>query len=294
MKQFKQYLLASVLALFLSVNHVYTQPVLCDSLMVFETLSADTFGLNFDNAGDLAFNDVGIDVYVDSILWTNGYKGYFWAYVDSSSCGFGAGNTIRFNNVSLIFDFSPINTKAVSFIFWDLGGDENLQVNAGPIHVVNSFSLVPPDVAPDVLCAVDTIGPDDCGWGIIGKVKLYGTINSLLIAGQELWIDSVCIDTVLTPSVIHTHQTKEYILEQNFPNPFSSVTKISYTISKPGLVNLKIYDIYGREIRELVNHYQKSDIYTINFNARDLPDGVYYYTLEVNDFISTQKMLLIR
>jgi hypothetical protein len=116
----------------------------------------------------------------------------------------------------------------------------------------------------------------------------------LLIAGQELFIDSVCIDDI-TPSLSgKSYRSQGFTLEQNYPNPFNSSTTISYSIPEPGFVILRIYDIHGREIRELINEYQKTDTYSVVFNAGDIPGGVYYYKLQINGFVETQKMLLLR
>ncbi len=84
-------------------------------------------------------------------------------------------------------------------------------------------------------------------------------------------------------------------LYQNYPNPFDLYTNISYYIAKSGHVRLKIYDISGREILNLVNEYQQADTYTVNMNAGDLTSGFYFYTLEVNrEFVSSRRMIIVR
>ncbi len=87
---------------------------------------------------------------------------------------------------------------------------------------------------------------------------------------------------------------KDYKLEQNYPNPFNPSTIIKYQIQKAGIVSIKIYDILGREIKTLVNKYQQSGNYEIQFNAAGLASGVYFYQLRADDFISTKKMILLR
>ena len=86
-----------------------------------------------------------------------------------------------------------------------------------------------------------------------------------------------------------------FILNQNFPNPFNSSTKISYSISLPNFVIVTIYDMLGKEIYTLVNEYQKEGEYSIVFNAQELTSGIYLYKLQTNlGFIETKKMLLLR
>ena len=83
-------------------------------------------------------------------------------------------------------------------------------------------------------------------------------------------------------------------LEQNYPNPFNPTTKINYSIAKPGLVNIKVYDILGRQVAELVNHYQNEGSYSINFNAGNLTSGVYLYKIQSGSYTATKKMMLIK
>lgn len=86
----------------------------------------------------------------------------------------------------------------------------------------------------------------------------------------------------------------EYILEQNYPNPFNPSTKITYSIKQDGLVMLKIYDILGKEIRTLVNGFVPAGNYEIEFNASDLPSGMYIYKIQSGGFTDAKKMLLTK
>ncbi len=87
---------------------------------------------------------------------------------------------------------------------------------------------------------------------------------------------------------------KSFILSQNYPNPFNPTTVIQYEIPKSGMVSLKVYDILGREVKTLVNQYENSGNYNVNFNASYLASGVYFYQLRTNGFISTKKMVLLK
>ena len=87
---------------------------------------------------------------------------------------------------------------------------------------------------------------------------------------------------------------KEYSLSQNFPNPFNPSTTIKYSIIKNDFVTIKLYDVLGREIETLVNENQKAGIYSINFNASNLPSGVYIYRIIAGKFNQSKKMLLLK
>jgi hypothetical protein len=85
-----------------------------------------------------------------------------------------------------------------------------------------------------------------------------------------------------------------YKLSQNYPNPFNPVTKIDYALPKSGFVTLKVYDMLGREVVNLVSENKTIGNYSVDFNASNLTSGVYFYRLEVNGFVDTKKMMLIK
>ncbi len=91
----------------------------------------------------------------------------------------------------------------------------------------------------------------------------------------------------------------EFVLEQNYPNPFNPSTTIKYSI--PNIENqnaipvqLKVFDVLGREVATLVNKKQSPGNYEVRFNARSISSGVYYYQLKAGDFIQTKKMILLK
>jgi hypothetical protein len=84
-------------------------------------------------------------------------------------------------------------------------------------------------------------------------------------------------------------------LHQNRPNPFSPATSIRYDVPASSTVILKVYDVRGAEVRTLVRAVQGPGKYSVDFEASDLPTGVYFYKLQVgNQLIATKKMLLIK
>lgn len=85
-----------------------------------------------------------------------------------------------------------------------------------------------------------------------------------------------------------------FVLDQNFPNPFNPNTVIKYQLPVNGFVSLKIYDIRGNEIKRLVNTDQNAGTYKIEFSGGSLSSGVYYYKIEAESFSKTMKMLLVK
>ncbi len=83
-------------------------------------------------------------------------------------------------------------------------------------------------------------------------------------------------------------------LLQNYPNPFNPSTTINYRLTKPGFVELKVYDILGRVVNVLVNKWQPAGDYKVIWNPSNLSSGVYFYRLHIGDSNITKKMILIR
>jgi hypothetical protein len=83
-------------------------------------------------------------------------------------------------------------------------------------------------------------------------------------------------------------------LSQNYPNPFNSSSLITYTIHKEGLVTLKIYDLLGREIEEVVKEIHSPGSFKIRIDSKNLASGVYYYSLMFGDEIITKKFIVLK
>lgn len=83
-------------------------------------------------------------------------------------------------------------------------------------------------------------------------------------------------------------------LLQNYPNPFNPSTKISWHSSVGSHQTLKIYNILGTEVATLVDEYRPAGSYELDFNASNLPSGVYLYRLQAGNYIQTRKMTLIK
>ena len=86
----------------------------------------------------------------------------------------------------------------------------------------------------------------------------------------------------------------EFKLFQNFPNPFNPSTKIAFQIADFGFVSLHIYDVLGNKVATLVNEEKQPGNYEILFNASQFTNGVYFYSLTADNFISVKKMILLK
>jgi hypothetical protein len=94
--------------------------------------------------------------------------------------------------------------------------------------------------------------------------------------------------------VNESSQPLAFRLEQNYPNPFNPSTEIRFAIAEAGHVTLKVYDVLGKEIQTLAQGVKQPGRYSITWDARAVPSGVYFYRLEAGTFVQTKRMLLIK
>jgi hypothetical protein len=119
----------------------------------------------------------------------------------------------------------------------------------------------------------------------------YGNIAEYLV--QPAFI----VGEYLSPHTIDSAKSANelyYYLSYNYPNPFNPQTNINYTIPVKSHVEIKVYDILGREVAKLVDAEQDEGKYKINFNASRLSSGIYIYTIRAGSFFNAKKMLLLK
>jgi len=116
----------------------------------------------------------------------------------------------------------------------------------------------------------------ECCYIELSKTFTYCDSTTVIIHGNELNIDN-------------------YKLAQNYPNPFNPTTSISFAVPEASVVEINIFDVSGRLIQTLVNNVKYAQgVYSIKFDASNLPSGMYYYRLKANEYIETRKMVLIK
>jgi hypothetical protein len=96
-------------------------------------------------------------------------------------------------------------------------------------------------------------------------------------------------------NITNNEVPKVYSLEQNYPNPFNPSTNIKFGLPKGSMVTLKVFDVLGREVASLLNNQSmQAGNYVYDFNAANIPSGVYFYKLITADFMDVKKMLLVK
>jgi len=86
----------------------------------------------------------------------------------------------------------------------------------------------------------------------------------------------------------------KFALNQNYPNPFNPSTRITFSVANPDMVTLKVFSVLGKEVATLVNERMNTGTYEVDFNAADLPSGVYFYQITTGNNSVTKKMMLLK
>lgn len=101
-------------------------------------------------------------------------------------------------------------------------------------------------------------------------------------------------DYVTDVEIVSDNLPLSFNLAQNYPNPFNPTTTIKYSIPESGNVSLKVYNILGNEVVSLINEEKTPGVYSVTFDAGNLPSGVYFYKIRAGNYFETKKMLLIK
>lgn len=123
--------------------------------------------------------------------------------------------------------------------------------------------------------------------------------DSLIIRITDSSVDTVFAESepilIVTPVFIEENRSDlTFYLNQNYPNPFNPTTSINYSIAENGFVTLTVYNLQGQMVAELVNETKTRGEYSVTWNASNVASGVYYYRLQSNNDVRTQKMMLIK
>jgi Zn-dependent M28 family amino/carboxypeptidase len=122
-----------------------------------------------------------------------------------------------------------------------------------------------------------------------------GTVNMELTAKvTQLSLAAAAAYTGVLTDADDKVSPEEFYLAQNFPNPFNPSTTIRFNLPKQGAVQLKVYDILGKEIALLVNKEMSAGGHLVNFNAAGLSSGMYIYQLVTEGYTESRKMILLK
>jgi hypothetical protein len=113
--------------------------------------------------------------------------------------------------------------------------------------------------------------------------------------GRLLFFDGNSLNNVTGIDIGNSNLLPDnFLLFQNFPNPFNPSTIIRYQIPDAGFVTLKVYDVLGYEVTTLVNEFKPAGSYELDFDGSNYASGVYFYKIRAEQFSAVKKMILIK
>ena len=124
-------------------------------------------------------------------------------------------------------------------------------------------------------------------------------MNSFVSVSPELMAEQTVAVQVLTSVEPGPSPGLRYALGAPVPNPSARGTHFAFALAEPGVLDLAVYDVRGRRVRQLEHERRPAGRYTMDFDGRDdqgtpLAAGVYFVRLSVNDFRSSQRVLVMR
>ena len=142
----------------------------------------------------------------------------------------------------------------------------------------------------------DTLLLDEGGLASV-NLDVTGAViaNGLITRPAQSNIATVTITVdPMTNTSVDEELPFDYMLSQNYPNPFNPTTSIVFSIPSTDHVTLKVYDTLGRSVRTLVDGTMSLGQHEVQFEAGDLPSGMYLYRLESGDFSASRTLMLIK
>jgi photosystem II stability/assembly factor-like uncharacterized protein len=174
-----------------------------------------------------------------------------------------------------------------------------------PDAPINAFDIDP--LRPNVLFVGSDVGAyvsfnSGGSWQFLGSglpmvsvydFKIHPTANYLVAGTHGRSMYKIDLAQVVGITSNAAEVPAGFELYQNYPNPFNPSTKISYNLQAAGNISLKVHDITGRKVAELVNSRQNAGEHEIGFFAGNLSSGVYFYSLSVNGVVMDVKKMTV-
>lgn len=195
-------------------------------------------------------------------------------------------------------------------IVWGPYDDDNYATSGYYVYSATNYSFTPPPLNQFSLVATlnnTTYNWTDNSYVIGGVLKAHYYVKAI-ITPVEGGASTTSSPTNIVTSTVSSigggigHKDKIenpelitfYSLSQNYPNPFNPSTVINYQTPDDNFVTLEVFDVLGREVAELVNTYKEAGTHSVEFNASELPSGIYFYKIQIGNYSETRKLILQR
>jgi hypothetical protein len=283
------------------------RPVYSDSATIFEwhkVSTATSYRIQISTGSNYIINEIVYDtIYIAPPNTFTNYTMYYWRVAAINSGGQGSFSTSwnfsviphSLNPPTLISPINnAINVPLNPTLDWsDVTGAMSYRVQ---ISTTSNFSLI----------ILNVTGLSNSAYSVMSNIlanctQYYWRVKVYIPADSSSWSNVWTFTTICNSGInlISSEIPTENKLYNNYPNPFNPSTNIKYQITKNGLTTLKVFDILGKEIATLVNEIQKPGTYEIQFSINQytnnqIPSGIYYYTIQTEDFNDTKKMVILK
>ncbi len=251
---------------------------------------------NFKNNNDTTLNNFYTGLFFDWDMVENSGDSDMTVYDNSGNLGYVyhlGGNPDTYVGTALV--------SSTNYGFWGIlnaGGDGGFQIYDGFSKEEKwqalSSGIGKNQAGPGDISEVTSAGPFTIpakksitvAFVVAAADNLAGLRDAVSNARKKYSIIAMDTGAVGIPA--------SYGLSQNYPNPFNPITTIEYLVFHPGHVSIKIYDSIGRLVQTLVDETQLAGTYFVKFNGTGFASGIYFYRLQINNYVATKKMVLLK
>jgi len=273
-------------------------------------------GVNFSNAGNASITTTNGFLTVGDVMYSASRYGMFYTtnggfnWVQPLNNGMPSHPDGSKPSTSLLYENGRIYANVIDKILYTTNNGSSWSATSITLaNYSSSYSMVA--YGGRIYAALYGLNDGERGvlmtsnggdnWQLMNNGLPFGTSirtlfvnNEYLLAGTYMkGVYRISLST-LTAIKNENFFSENYLLKQNFPNPFNPVTKINYTIKEKGFVSIKVYDSMGKEVSSLINSEMQAGNYFVNFTAENLSSGIYFYKLEAGNFSDTKKMILLK
>ncbi len=190
------------------------------------------------------------------------------------------------------YAWSLTDNERLDLVILEIGGNENLKWD--PNEEVGM--LTPPQYATSFPEYHASMKSEYSGTNT--KLPSLGDTNFVFTKRPISSDDKFTFQTLKSYITTDLEQLVElpskFELKQNYPNPFNPTTTIVYSLPKSGYVSIKVVNILGETVADLVNGYEKEGIHKVLFNGSNTASGIYFYTIQFGNKFISNKMLLLK
>jgi hypothetical protein len=179
------------------------------------------------------------------------------------------------------WDFEVVDSLRGAWVSWNaLNNDVEMAIPKALLlnpRYLNNFQQ------PDKIAIMIYAGENSSPWRA-DYASMPGVAGFILDLANSTGVTAKPITTI----------PGRYALHQNYPNPFNPETAIRFALPVQGMIRIRVFDLLGKEVASLANRVYPEGEHIVTFNGRDLPSGVYLYTLETAQSRTVRKMMLIK